>query len=232
MTGPPRQRNRRGEGSKLRAEILDAAADLLEETGSEQEVTLRAIARHVGIAAPSIYEHFPNRDAIVQEVVDRAFIDLRLALQGAWRPETTPAGKLQAAGLAYLTYAQEQPNRYRLLFARRDLIDSEPTIGPHQPAADNSVPLGPRPLLPARPAPRETFLVLVNLLAACVDAGQSTSADPFGDAVTLWIAMHGYAMLRISFPQFPLPKSDEFLDRALREQGHLTELPAWTWPTA
>jgi AcrR family transcriptional regulator len=54
MTEVLRARNRRGEGSKLRADILAAATRLLEQTGSEEAVTLRAVARQVGISAPSI----------------------------------------------------------------------------------------------------------------------------------------------------------------------------------
>ena len=68
-----RERNRRGEGGKLRAEILEGATALLEQNGSEEAVTLRAVARQVGISAPSIYSHFPDREAIVDAIVDGAF---------------------------------------------------------------------------------------------------------------------------------------------------------------
>jgi AcrR family transcriptional regulator len=58
-TGPaatgPRVRNRRGQGGRLRTDIVTAAAELLDEAGTEQAVTLRAVARRIGIAAPSIY---------------------------------------------------------------------------------------------------------------------------------------------------------------------------------
>ena len=50
----PRTRNRRGEGNRLRDEIVTAAVELLDETGDEGTVTLRSVARRVGIAAPKI----------------------------------------------------------------------------------------------------------------------------------------------------------------------------------
>lgn len=59
-----RERNRRGQGTRLRAEILAGATQLLEDSGSEEAVTLRAIARQIGISAPSIYSHFPDREAL------------------------------------------------------------------------------------------------------------------------------------------------------------------------
>ncbi|WP_374213337.1 TetR family transcriptional regulator [Crossiella sp. SN42] len=44
----------------LRAEILAAAAGLINDGGDERAVTLRAVARRTGIAAPSIYLHAPS----------------------------------------------------------------------------------------------------------------------------------------------------------------------------
>ena len=78
-----RRRNRRGEGGKLRADILAGATELLERTGSEEAVTLRAVARQIGISAPSIYPHFPDRDAIVDAIVDDAFGDFNAAIEDA-----------------------------------------------------------------------------------------------------------------------------------------------------
>jgi len=96
LIGPPpgrRQRNPRGEGARLRAEILQAASTLLDETGDESAVTLRAIARTAGIAAPSIYTHFPDREAVLD-----------------------PVERLYAGCRAYLAFAAERPERYQLIF--------------------------------------------------------------------------------------------------------------------
>jgi len=53
-TGSPgtRQPNRRGEGVRLRSEILAAAAKILDATGDESAVTLRAVARAAGLGGP------------------------------------------------------------------------------------------------------------------------------------------------------------------------------------
>ena len=83
-----RQPNRRGEGVRLRSEILAAAAKILDATGDENAVTLRAVARAAGISAPSIYAHFPNRQAILLAVVEDAFSDLTDHLRTAADPDT------------------------------------------------------------------------------------------------------------------------------------------------
>src|SRR5580693_4527723 len=88
---PARKPYRRGEGSKLRADIIAAAAALIEETGSEQSVTLREVARRIGIAAPSIYEHFPSREAIVYAVLEDGFARLRATLEQAMSGQVGPA---------------------------------------------------------------------------------------------------------------------------------------------
>ncbi len=115
-----RERNRRGEGGRLGADILAAATSLLEETGSEEAVTLRAVARAVGIAAPSIYAHFPDRDAIVDAIVDEAFGELDDAITAAFDTETDPLRRLSAGAAAYLRFAEQRPHRYRLLFGRSE----------------------------------------------------------------------------------------------------------------
>src|SRR5215207_5705134 len=78
-----RTRNRRGEGAQLRDDIVTAAVALLDETGDESAVTLRAVARRVGIAAPSIYRHFADQPSIMLAVVQQAFDELNAELYGA-----------------------------------------------------------------------------------------------------------------------------------------------------
>ena len=63
-----RTRNKRGEGAQLRTDIVRAAARLLDE-GTEQNVTLRSVAREAGVSAPSIYSHFADTDACVSPVL-------------------------------------------------------------------------------------------------------------------------------------------------------------------
>src|SRR5271165_5817767 len=76
-----RHRNPRGQGARLTEDIVAGALALIERTGSDEAVTLRAVAREVGIAAPSIYAHFPDRDAIIMAVVLRVFDELTAAIE-------------------------------------------------------------------------------------------------------------------------------------------------------
>jgi AcrR family transcriptional regulator len=195
-----RERNRRGEGAKLRDEILAAATRLLEETGSEEAVTLRAVARAVGISAPSIYAHFDDRSAIVEAVVDQAFKDFRAAIVRGAEPESDPVERLRCGCAAYLEFAEQHRNTYRVLFERRDLIPGR-SISPVQ---------------------SDSFAFLVDGVQRCIDAGRSTSRDAVGDACAIWTALHGYAVLHVGLPAFPWPPEPDMLDRIVYGLGHIS----------
>jgi AcrR family transcriptional regulator len=203
---PARKPYRRGEGSKLRADIIAAAAALIEETGSEQSVTLREVARRIGIAAPSIYEHFPSREAIVYAVVDDCFSQFREALAQAWDSQPDPLDRLRAGCAAYLRFADQRPGQYRVLFGRYQHLGDRP---------------------PGRVTIwAEAFDQLVAGLRDCTRAGQITSDDPYADAVTIWAALHGYATLRASLPRFDMPAPQAALDRILSRYVSATPAPS------
>lgn len=197
-----RERNRRGEGARLRADILAAATSLLEKTGNEEAVTLRAVARQVGIAAPSIYAHFADREAIVDEIVDTAFADFNAAIGAAVASAAGPLERLRAGCAAYLRFAAERPNRYKLVFERQYL-----TGGPGEP-------------VPA--IRRQSFEALVAAVQACIDAGLSAGTDAELDSTAIWIALHGYATLHALMPGWPWPDADALLDRIISGAAQIT----------
>lgn len=84
--------------------------------GSEEAVTLRAVARRAGIATPSIYAHFADRQSILLAIVQDAFAELshRLAKSAT---AADPAVRLHAVCAAYLDFAATSPQRSRVMFA-------------------------------------------------------------------------------------------------------------------
>lgn len=113
-----RTRNPRGQGERLREEILQAAERLLEQVGSEDALSLRAVAREVGIAAPSIYRHFPDKTALVWATLALGYERLSDAMNEADAevPEDEPVERLRTQLRAYCRYAMEHPAKYRLMF--------------------------------------------------------------------------------------------------------------------
>ncbi len=167
MTDRVRPRNRRGEGIRLRAEIVDAATALIEESGSASALMLRAVARRAGVSAPSIYAHFDDLGAIADAVLERTFDELTAAISAAAGSVEDPVDRVIAIGLAYVRFGWEHPARYRFMFA-----------------ADGYSPDAVR-----------AYEVLRRAIADCVDAGCSASDDPHTDTWLVWAGLHGVATL-------------------------------------
>jgi len=109
--------------SARRAEIVAAARDLLEQDG-EAALTMRSIAARLGIRAPSLYKHFPDKEAIEVELIATGFAELGDALETAVVGSSQPVADLAAA---YRSWALEHPHLYRLLTNRSLPRDRLPT---------------------------------------------------------------------------------------------------------
>ncbi|WP_329493843.1 TetR/AcrR family transcriptional regulator [Kitasatospora herbaricolor] len=222
---PTRHRNRRGEGPRLREEIVRAATAIIVRTGSDQAVTLRSVAREVGIAAPSIYAHFADRDAIVDAVVVESLTQLRESVLGASDGYQDPVEALLAGCAAYVEFGTREPARYRLLFGsprakqEESPCDPEGFAGIGGPDADGVD--GADSASPGASHGLLAFQTLVDSLEACARAGRSAGDDPFGDAVALWTALHGQVTLRAGLPNFPWPPTDT-VEQLVRRLGRIT----------
>ena len=215
---PParRQRNARGQGSRLTEDIVTGALALIERSGSDEAVTLRAVAREVGIAAPSIYAHFADREAIVLAVMLRVFDELAEAVQqGSASAGADPAGRLVAGCEAYVGYGLAHPARYGVLFSGRS-----------QPPGEYCAPvaLGPdgRPVLEFG---AEAFALLVRGIEDCVRAGTSASTDVVADSTAVWVALHGAVTLRTALPGYPWPEPGFFVRHLVLALARITAGP-------
>src|SRR5215469_8594971 len=83
----PRQRNPRGQGERLRDDIVEAASRLLADPAAPP-LTLRAVAREAGVAATSVYLHFDDIQSLILAVADRRFGEL-VQLQDSARNQAT-----------------------------------------------------------------------------------------------------------------------------------------------
>lgn len=110
-----RRRAARGSGEQLREEILDATTELLLETGHAKAVSIRAVAQRVGVTSPpSIYLHFADKDALLDAVCARYFERLDEEMQRVAVGKSSTIEVLRAQGLAYVRFARETPQLYRI----------------------------------------------------------------------------------------------------------------------
>ena len=202
-----RPRSRRGDGGRLREEIIESAREILAETGSLDGLTLRGVARRVGIAATSIYLHFPDTDHLAVAATQQIFADLTAAAAAAAAGIIDPGEALLARCRAYCHFALEHPVHYQVVFHR----DLPPSLAAN----------------PEDTPGRRAFQVLVRAVQACQTAGAATATgDPFRLASLVWAAEHGLVSLRLSLPQFPWSDLDGLVDEAVTKIMGLTRKPA------
>ncbi|GAQ54578.1 TetR/AcrR family transcriptional regulator [Streptomyces sp. LBUM 1476] len=138
-TESARRRNPRGQGDRLRSEILAAVGRLLDEklTDNPLPVSLREVAREVGIAAQSMYLHFADKDQLARAVAEDGYervvtamrdADTRAASEGA-----DPGERLRAQANAFCTFAATERGVIRLMFGHNASSFGEPDEA-HHPA--------------------------------------------------------------------------------------------------
>ena len=178
-----RIRNPRGQGDRLREELIAAASEMIEESGDASTVTLRGVAKRVGISAPSIYRHFPDVEHLLIAVFDRAFAEFA-AKRDERRARAPDARAALLAGCrAYCEFATGHPGPYRFMFSRESPAD------------------GSRSVVGAA-----AFDALVAGIRRCQETGLTqTSDDPSLLAAEVWAALHGLILLHLNAPNFPWP---------------------------
>lgn len=185
-----RQRNPRGQGERLRDDIIEAASRLLADPAAPP-LTLRAVAREVGVAATSVYLHFDDIESLTLATVNHLFGELTRRQDEI--TETDPRQRVLAGALVYCEFGLASPGHYQLMFARRlPLPEYTPEYFPGWPA----------------------FQQLVSRVAACIGTDPE---DPqaFFTAQLIWQQLHGIVSLRITRPKFPWPPLEETVTTAV-----------------
>ncbi|NTW64083.1 MAG: TetR/AcrR family transcriptional regulator [Chlorobiaceae bacterium] len=102
----------------LRESIKDSAWRQITESGASS-LSLRKIAREIGITAPAIYNYFPDRDALVTALIIDAYAsfgDFQHEAKASFPEPGQAAERLRATGIAYRRWAIKYPHRYMLIF--------------------------------------------------------------------------------------------------------------------
>jgi AcrR family transcriptional regulator len=175
----------------LRNALLKAARALLEERGPSS-LSLREIARRVGVSAPSAYHHFPSLDAIAVGLAEQGAAEMAACLKAA-----PGDGKslLLRSGEAYVRFARANPALYRLMF------------GEGFPAASKGGEA-------VRELRQRAYGIIRTALAARLPAADLATAGLF-----LWSVAHGLALLMIDGQVAPETDPDEVVLRVLRLGG-------------
>ena len=172
---PSRTPARRGEGERLRQEILDAAIALIADRGDEA-VSMRALARAVGVTPPAVYLHFADKRELMLAVLKHVFADLGRAMEDADHGD--PHERVRALVRAYVSWGIAHPGRYKIAYEGAIARDLPPDV--------------------ERPLGRPQLERLVRAVAAV------RPENAMRTATRLWACAHGVVSLRLNKPHAPL----------------------------
>jgi AcrR family transcriptional regulator len=167
----------------FRARICAVAERLFAERGPGA-VTMRELARELGVSAMTPYRYFADKETILAAVRARAFDAFAAALEQAALVPGNAAERGDAVGRAYLDFAFSQPHAYKLMF---DLTQPDEGRFPD--------------LVRAGARARATMTGYMEALVA----GGFLAGDPDMLGQIFWAMVHGLIVLRLAGKLRPNP---------------------------
>jgi AcrR family transcriptional regulator len=155
-------------------------------------VSIREIAKAVGVSAPSIYRHFADKDELVRAACDDAFEQFDRTIGAALEGAATPVEQIERLGRGYVQFGLDHPGLYRVLFMAPDFDEFDFDLAAQQPGI-------------------RTFTQLIDLLQESIDTGLLAAGDAFVMGCMFWMNIHGLVSLRLSKPTFPWPPVEDQL---------------------
>jgi AcrR family transcriptional regulator len=157
----------------LRNALVDEAIEVLAQSGLPA-LTLRELGRRLGVTHAAAYAHFPDKSALLEQVAHVGFGRLAARLQAVRDGARDAEDALTAMGRAYVAFARESPNLYRLMFADEALAP-----GPECEMSEEG---------------KRAFAILVDAVGAVAPGDETALRER---AVAVWAMVHGLAMLEI-----------------------------------
>lgn len=161
----------------LRQALIEGAIALITEQ-DVSSLSLREVARRVGVSHAAPYRHFEDKEALLAAVAEAGFRGLTQTLTDKIQPLQHPLRRLEASGVAYVEYARSHPSHYQVMFG---------------------TPRSERDKYPAKAAAaQQAFMVLANIIIEGQAAGVIKPGEPQQLAQVAWSLVHGLAMLLIN----------------------------------
>jgi AcrR family transcriptional regulator len=159
---------------EVRSNILATAWQMVKEEGW-QSLSMRKIADAIEYSAPVIYDHFENKEAILQEFAKEGFRLLSKKIQQAKGKYDQPADQIKAVADAYWNFAFKNREHYQLMYG----------LGMPGCEIEKCFP------------ERTSFRNLVSEpIRAIISKGKNPDANPCLKYYTFWSILHGLISIK------------------------------------
>lgn len=111
----------------LRAALIEAGLAALEQSDSK-EISLRALAREIGVSANAAYRHFEDKNALLSALATEGFRRFTELQKQAVQGHTDAPSARQASGQAYIDFARANPALFRLMFGHFLHASTDPDL--------------------------------------------------------------------------------------------------------
>jgi AcrR family transcriptional regulator len=118
--------NRTKRKSETREKILAAGRELLFSEGFHG-FSMRKLAAKVNYTATAIYSHFPDKEALLGQLVEQEFIQFRRAFDRTSKI-ADPIQRLRKKGITFVEFALQQPDAFKFLFMNTQ-VETFPKVG-------------------------------------------------------------------------------------------------------
>lgn len=173
----------------LRRSLVQAAETLLEERGAAG-LSLREVAKRAGVSHAAPYRHFHDKAALMDAIAQAGFERLAEQVQAAHdRHPGDPEAQLKDAGIAYVSWATERPERTRLMMG--GMMKEDPLCTCLHAAAEDA------------------FGWIFRIVDAGRAAGVFGGPDTRSMVISAWSAVHGLAMLILNSGKVHARSPDE-----------------------
>jgi AcrR family transcriptional regulator len=165
----------------LRNELLDTAEDHLSGGGIEG-LSLRALARAVGVSQTAPYRHFNDKSELLAALAVRGYHSLLQELEAAGRRAgANPIEQMHAFAHSYVNYAISHPDLFKLMFG--------PALQPLEEYPE------------LHQASRDTYELVREIMRRGIDQDIFRDEDDHYMANAGWSGIHGLAVLKVDTPQ-------------------------------
>lgn len=161
----------------LRTALIDAALEMVAERGLAG-LSIRQIARQVGVTHSAPYRHFKAKDELLAAMAVVGFEHLHQKMERAVDEREEALDKIYACGLAYVNFAVRNPAKFRVMFSA------------YARQKEKSAELA--------EAYENGYSVLVDTIEECQRVGVIRSGSTEERAMAAWACVHGLASLFVN----------------------------------